>query len=160
MADTSICATLESQIDELLPLYDLAEEAMPFEQTRLLSGRPLNDDEHRKNMVFNWNYGATSRQVGTNGMYVGFMAVLIGTRPMSKNIFDLTTMYKCPVKTGGLFMLGCAMSSCMVVTQRVKWSGSAPNQCLNDRQIQNEKGASLLRTMKFHIATRQTGSLN
>ena len=159
MAQTNICGNLEQQIDDLLPLYDLAQKAMPFEQTRPVKTTLLNEDSNRQNMTQNWTHGPSSVDVATSGCWFGFLSAFMLTRTTAKSAFDLSILRACPVRTFGLFMAGCTVSSMYEVTKRARKQNGNLNMNLQRRQIQNEQASSLLRTMKFHLGTRQTGAM-
>ena len=53
-----IISNLESQVDEILSLYDLAEKAYPYQSLR--GDRNLKEDAHRREQVAFSTYGAGS----------------------------------------------------------------------------------------------------
>lgn len=153
---TEIASALEGQVSEMLSLYDLAENAYSYQKIRGSEVRDLNEDSHRRSMVAFSHYGAGSEQAIAGNMAWGFGAMYLLSRRGAAHMLDFSTVRKCYWRSFGLYMIGVSLGSLYGV-QKVASENSAHAINLHRRVHQNEQTHSILRSMKFHLATRQMG---
>jgi hypothetical protein len=100
----SIVTSLESQVDDILTLYDLAEKAYPYQNIR--GERSLNEDEHRRQMVSFSTFGVGSVEVVKGSEKFGFASLYLFSRRGAKHLFDFSRIRNCWVRSLSWFMIG------------------------------------------------------
>ena len=128
-----IVQKLENQLDEITEMYDLAEKAYPYQLTRDVKVRSLNEDTHRRSMVAFNNYGPGSSEVANHGWIYGTFFAYVASRKGAAHLFDLSTMRKCYMRTLGFFMLGCSFATAVGIINCRKASTDAHTLNLNRR---------------------------
>lgn len=108
MEPKEIAGKLESQLDELIVMYDLAESAYPYEKTREES-RILNEDAQRRNSVAFTQYGIASENIVAGSSLWGLASVYGFSRSGAKHLLDFSQMRKCYARTFSWYMLGVAV---------------------------------------------------
>ena len=149
-----IAAKLEGQVDEILSLYDLGERLHPYEKVH--GERVLNEDQRRQNMVSFLNQRGTSGSIMRNCTLFGFAALYVYSRRGAANPLDMSRLRACGWTSLSVFMLGSTFG-CMYGIEREKMNlkNASQNVITSTRVSQNEQTHALLRTMKFHLTTRQ-----
>lgn len=85
----------------------------------------------------------------------GLAAMYIMSRRGSKGFLDFSMMKKCYPSTLSWFMVGSALGMSSMA-MGLKTEVKSGRQMLFHRRVhQNEQTHSLLKSMKFHLATRQ-----
>ena len=138
-------------------MYDLAEKAYPYEQIREEKQRILNEDAHRRNLVSFSSYGAGSGEVSGSTLFGGLAFAYLFTRRGARHMLDFSTMRHCYAYTFGLYMTGAALGTMYRVQQIHQETSSGRTLNLHRRVHQNEQTHALIRSMKFHLNTRQMG---
>ena len=150
-----IVRDLESQLDDILQMYDLAEKTYPYQNMRGGS-RDLNEDAHRRSMVHFSQYGLGSSDVLAGGFAWGLMAAFLFTRRGSAHWMDFAPIRQDLFKAASYYMVGVSGYSFWRVIKASEGE-SARRLNLHRRVAQNEQTHSILRSMKFHLSTRQMG---
>ena len=89
---------------------------------------------------------------------MGFLFVYMMSRTGAKGLFDMSQVFNRPSRAIGWFLLG----NSILAIWRVNYMGqvnqnSASRFNLHQRVSQNEQTHSILKTMSFHLKTRQMG---
>ena len=154
MVEHKIAAQLESQVDEMLSLYDTAEKLHSYQS--LHGERVLNEDERRKNMVAFATSKGQSENIYNGAVQIGLLSTYLWSRRGASSIFDLSKMRACGWTTASVFMLGTTLGAMMCMNREaIRLDQNSQNINTSVRLLQNEQTHALLRTMKFHLATRQ-----
>lgn len=125
-----ITKKLETQVNEMLSLYDLAEQAYPYQQLRG-GERPLNEDTHRREMVAFSNYGNGSAQISDKGaMPMGLLSMYLFSRRGAKHLFDFSTMRTCFTRTFSWYMIGYSFCTFLAINRVAKEAHGGNNLCL------------------------------
>ena len=118
----------------------------------------MNEDEQRRSMVAHSTYGNGGDEKALQGHTVwGLATAYLISRRGAAHIFDFSTMRKCYFRTFSWYMIGVSMCTMLRIEQIARQVKSGENLNLQHRVHQNEQTHSVLRTMKFHLATRQMG---
>ena len=104
MAEGNPIQQLDSQVDEMLQLYDLGEKLHGYEQIH--GGRSLNEDQRRRNMVSFSSNRATSANILQGASMWGLAALYIYSRRGAANPMDLSRLRACGWTTLSIFMMG------------------------------------------------------
>ena len=138
-------------------MYALAEKAYPYQLIRADKERSLNEDTHRRDMVAFSDYGLGSGQNSEGALFYGFAAVYLYSRRGAKHLLDFSQCRKNYALTFGFYMLGVSFGTMSGLMSAKREIGSAHSLNLHRRVHQNEQTHALLRSMKFHLSTRQMG---
>ena len=154
MSQGSPIQKLDQQVDELLQLYDVAERLHSYEQ--LHGSRSLNEDERRRSMV---SFASTRGQSGSilqgNGAF-GLAAMYLYSRRGASSMIDMSRLRACGWTSLSVFLIGSTFGSIMMMQkERIRLEDQEINLSTAVRVAQNEQTHALLRTMKFHLTTRQ-----
>mmetsp|Transcript_3760 Transcript_3760/g.6418 ORF Transcript_3760/g.6418 Transcript_3760/m.6418 type:complete len:166 (-) Transcript_3760:143-640(-) len=146
------CNAIEKSVDELLELYDYAEELYPYQNVHRTN--TLIENEKRKaNIKFHTeeNLDYVIRQ----GSVLPFLFVYMMSRGGANGLLDFGQITKRPVRALGWFMLGHSvlMVQRILFLHSIKGTDQATHN-LHIRVDQNEQTHSVLRAMKHHLATR------
>ena len=109
---------LESEIDEILELYDFGEKLHSYEDVH--GGRSLNENQRRQEMVaFNSNVGTAGAILSGASMW-GFAALYLYSRRGAANPIDLSKLRACGWTSASFFMGGTTFG-CMYNMQKEKF---------------------------------------
>ena len=116
---------LESEVDEMLELYDFGEKLHSYEDVH--GGRSLNENQRRQEMV------AFNNQVGTAGAILqgasiwGIAALYLYSRKGAVNPIDLSKLRACGWTSASFFMGGTTFG-CMYNMTKEKFRLDAAAQ--------------------------------
>ncbi len=147
---------LEGQVDELLSLYDFGERLHNYSD--LHGEQTLNENERRQNMVSFLGSRGTSSSILQGCSLFGVAAMYIYSRRGAASIMDLNRLRACGWTSASVFMVGSTFG-CMynMIKEKHRLDTQEINLETATRVAQNEQTHALLRTMKFHLQTRQMG---
>ena len=145
---------LESQVGEILELYDFGEKLQSYDQ--LHGDRSLNEDQRRRNMVALSSTSGTSAQILQGNSLFGLASLYLYSRRGASGLLDMSRLRACGWTSLTVFLLGSTFGSIWLM-EKEKMRLSEESIDLNTavRVHQNEQTHSLLRSMKFHLTTRQ-----
>ena len=148
-----IAAQLEGQLDDIIQMYDCAEKSYSYEHTR---PKPYQHNEHlqRQNIAQFASEGPTSSAQLAGSMLYGLAAVYLVSRRGAKGLADMSPAKVCYFRTASWFMMGTSLG---VMTKVGNLAQQQSQLGLNTRVVQNEQAHNVLRSMKFHLNTRQMG---
>ena len=150
-----IVKKLEGQVDDLLQMYDLAEKLYSYENVH--GELVLNEDQRRRNMVKFANHGVGSPEIFAGTMFWGLGFLYLYSRRGANHLLDFSQIRTCYASSAAAFLVGTSVGS-VVKLGRANEEGNGRQQiCLNRRVAQNEQIHAVLKSMKFHLATRQMG---
>ena len=144
---------LESQVNQISELYDLAEQQYPSEQ--FYGETILNDNAQRRKLQEFGQYGPTSWEILKGSNVFGLLSIYIMSRRGATGIFDLSQTKVCGYRTLSWFMLGCSVGMTVFMIRASEKYGKAAQINLHRRVSQNMQTQSLIRTMQHHLITRQ-----
>jgi hypothetical protein len=151
-------AGLEGQVNELLEMYDCAESTYGYEHTRA-TGFSNNENEQRRNVADTFNKGPLSGSSLSQGsMFYGMNFVYLMSRFGAKGnmLTCMNAVKQCYFRTAGWFMMGISFNYFVKVNNLAgQWGGNPYMLQLNTRVAQNEQTHNILRSMQFHLSTRQ-----
>ena len=149
-----IVKRLEGSVDEILQMYALAERVYPY--ANLHAEKPKNELDQRRQAV---EYQVESPFTAISQPTLFPLVFAYGaTRVGAKGLFDMSQVWARPSRTVGFLLLGSSLITFMrlaELSQKRKQSQTPHN--LNLRVQQNEQTHSILKTMKFHLNSRQMG---
>ena len=148
---------LERQVDDILVMYDLAEKAYPYQNIR--EEKSLNEDEQRRRMAAFSSYGVGSAEIVQGCQLYGLGSLFLFSRWGAKSVFDMTMVRQCWVRSASFFMIGVTYGMLKNVAHASKQIDSGNQLMFHRRVHQNEQTHSILRAMKFHLATRQDAGI-
>ena len=145
-----IIGKLEGQVDEIMSLYDLAEQAYSYENMK--GDRKLNEDERRRQLISQQTYGSNVQRMLANTLPYSLFAMYVFSRRGAAHMFDFSRLQQCYWRTFGWYMIGQTYGQVVNIV-RLKQEQEF-NQHLHMRVAENEDTHSVLRAMKFHLTTR------
>lgn len=154
-----IIERLEGAVDDILPLYDLAEQVQSYET--LHGERVLNEDQRRRNMVAFQTTGGQSAAILQGCSMYGLAAMYLYSRRGASSWRDLSALRRCLPTTANVFLLGSSVGMMVLMAKQAgEMRDTSKNMTLQTRISQNEQTHSLLRAMKFHLNTRNMTALD
>ena len=145
---------LEGQIDEILSLYDFGETLNNYEG--LHGERTLNEDQRRQNMVSYMSSRGPNANVVKGTAAFGFAALYLFSRRGAASPMDLSKLRACAWTSTSVFLIGTTVGSMFnMQMEKTRMEAQALNATTATRVAQNEQTHALLRSMKFHLNTRQ-----
>ncbi len=105
-----IIGKLESQVDEMLQLYDFGEKLHSYESVH--GGRSLNENQRRQEMVSFLNSRGQSGNVLQGCSLWGAASLYVYSRKGASSIYDLSRLRTCGWTSASVFMIGCTFG-CM-----------------------------------------------
>ena len=142
---------LEGQIDKVMDLYDLAENAYSYENLR--GDRALNEDDRRRQVVGRHTYGSNAQRMMANTLPYSLFAVYLFSRRGAAHMLDFSRVSQCYWRTFGWYMIGQTFAMSFNLASLHNENNS--QNTLKTRVEENEVAHSVLRAMKFHLTTRQ-----
>lgn len=144
---------LESELDPIIAMYDFAEKQYGY--NNLHGGdRQLNEDLHRKEMQTTASFGPTSTEVLKGSSWGGVLGAWLFTRRSAAHVLDFSPLRACYFRTAAFYLIGVSLTQMVMLTQAQK-QASKQRRLLNTRVSQIDQTHNVLKTMKFHLATRQ-----
>ena len=149
-----IISRLEGQVDEMLQLYDFGEKLQSYDSIH--GERSLNEDERRRSLVsFAANRGTSVNILQGNSLF-GLGALYMYSRRGASGLLDLSRLRACGWTSLTVFMIGSTFGSIFQMEkEKLRLADEQINLSQATRIHQNEQAHSLLRSMKFHLTTRQ-----
>ena len=95
---------LESEIDEILTMYDFGEKLHSYEDVH--GGRVLNENQRRMDMVAFNNSNGTSGAIMRGCSLWGLAALYMFSRRGAANPIDLSRLRQCGWTSASVFMVG------------------------------------------------------
>lgn len=145
--------SLEKQIDPILAMYDFAEKQYGY--NNLHGGdRKLNEDLHRKEMQTYATFGPTSVENLKGSSWAGLASIYLLSRRHASHALDFAPLRTCYWRTGAWYMVGVTVAQLVMVSAAAQ-TESRNRRLLHARVAQNDQTHNVLKTMKFHLTTRQ-----
>ena len=149
-----IIGKLEGQVDEILSLYDFGEKLHNYESVH--GGRALNENQRRQDMVAFLNQKGQSGRILQGCSLWGFASLYLYSRKGAASIYDLSKVRACGWTSASVFMIGTTLGCMYYMTkERQRLDAAEQNVRTTTRVAQNEQTHALLRSMKYHLTTRQ-----
>ena len=145
---------LQGDVDGILKMYDLAEQVYPY--TNIQGDRSDNENTQRRQASS--SYIESPDNFVTQPSFMPFIFVYMMSRPGSNHALDFRTIFARPARALGWLMLGTSIMGIYKVqflSQKARNNREQIN--VNLRVSQNEQTHAILKTMNFHLNTRQMG---
>lgn len=144
---------LESQVNQISELYDLAEQFYPKEN--FYGETLLNDHQQRKKLQEFDLYGPNSFEILKGAGDYGLLAVYLMSRRGASGLLDFSQVKVCGFRTLSWFMVGSSLGMSMLMLGSQQKFGNANTINLHRRVSQNLQTQSLLKSMQHHLMIRQ-----
>ena len=105
-----IAAKLESQLDDIIQMYDCAEKSYSYEHTRPKAYQH-NEHQQRQNIAQFASEGPTSAAHLAGSMLYGLAAVYMVSRRGAKGFADMSPAKVCYFRTASWFMMGTSFGA-------------------------------------------------
>ena len=150
----AIIQKLEGQVDDILGLYDYAEKLHSYDSVH--GQRSLNEDQRRRDITaFNTTRGTSGNILQGCSMY-GLGTLYLWSRKGASGPLDMARVRACGWMSASVFMVGTTFGCMMLISREaLRLREEGQNVVTSTRVQQNEQTHALLRTMKFHLTTRQ-----
>ena len=148
-----LCSRIENDVDQILKMYDLASQAYPYDNIH--GERSASDANHRMNLQkFGYTENPSKILHQPSAMPLAFVYLM--SRPGAAHPFDFSQLFKSPSRAFGWFLLG----NSILMWWRIRYvaqvrQNNAQLSQLHTRVHNNEQTHSILKSMKFHLSTRQ-----
>lgn len=148
-----LCKRIEGDVEQLLKMYDLAQQAYPYEN--LHGGRLASDANQRMNLQkFGYTEDPTNILKQPSAMPLAFLYMM--SRAGAAHPLDFSQLFKSPSRAFGWLLLGNSILMLWRIrfVAQVRQNNPQLSQ-FHTRVHNNEQTHSILRSMKFHLHTRQ-----